>query len=79
MAGKSVGRGAGIGAGKARGLTTMLYYNPKTRKAHGWVVTLPVVIPVALMAMVVLLGSQRMEKKMKEEERRAKIDVFDRF
>ena len=56
-----------------------LYYNAKTRKPHGWVLTLPVVIPLLLAVLVIFFGSKQLEKKLAEEARRAKIDVFERF
>ena len=56
-----------------------LYYNPKTRKPHGWVITLPVLIPILLTALVVFFGSKQLDKKMAEEARQAQIDVFERF
>ena len=56
-----------------------LYYNPRSRKPHIWIVAMPVAIPVLLVALILYFGSKRLELKIQEEKRRAKVDVFDKF
>lgn len=53
-----------------------LFYNPKTRKPHVWVMIAFVLVPV-LLFLILMIATQGLVKKSKEKKQEStEIDIF---